>query len=1418
MRKSMILHSTAVRFLPISFFILCFCSSINAQFQNPPKIETPNTASLGSFGDYQVNQFTGSPGIQIPLFTLTSGNIQVPVNLRYNAAAVRTTQEPGWVGQGWDIQATGAITRSVRGSLDEFYIATSGAVAPNTAFYYPFPGQTVSTGAEYANLPNWNTAAQLAFDFTSHANVNANPQIMGIDVQADEFSFNFMGHSGKFYWSGPSKGWEVVSDEKIKVILNSAPEDFFSPNDVVNEIKKFQLPGISGSALVAGDQSRMFKSFTLVTPDGTKFIFGGTDAVEFYSNRHVIVNNVSPRPVFIATTWLLKKVIDVNNNEVQFNYRRNLPTVKMNLSLYEMNGSCLQNTPLFTFFLPRVGASSFSNGYVEKNLHSSILQWPMYLTEIVGPNETVAFNASQAVCKRYSDDQIRSANTNDIQNTQFDNSLLGMDYPVNLSRVRFEKLDNITVTESFKRKMVKKFVFEYSNTETQRLTLNAFKETGIGNGSGSRNYSFDYNSMGTLPLYDGNYSDHWGYYNGTDIDLARAADLYGRKSVNGTSASPIGLLTKITYPTGGFTQFVWEQHDVSSQVTISRTSLAPLSNNTKSGGFRIAEVQNYSAPNVLAGSKKYYYKKGYYNGANIATLTSSGVLNGDPRYSFSLSNRQGVLGGATTLFLNVNYFSGVQNLSYSQGSHVGYDEVAEVNNDGSYTRYFFTNYGTDANGVSHFDIPPAGYLGWLPGQDTYFPMSDLETERGKLVAAEIYNTSNILLQKTKLTYRNDAARFNNYIKVIDNNGSYGAQACADALVLSTARPVFNYNYYTVNSTTTKYDQNGNNPQTESTDFTYNENNLLRSEAKTDSKNSLITTTYKYPTDYADFPSQSAVLQAMKNAGILSPVVDVTVISGVSTPINQKHTNYSNPSAGIFLPQDVTVKIGANASESRAQFTKFDSYGNILEQQNTNDAVNSYIRDYKGRYVVAAVLNAPYNNIAFTSFEISSYSSYPVVNQIGNWNIPLNWSAGPNGYNPVNLVNTDFFTGSTSYNLSSGSITSLPGFIAANRYIVSYWSKNGQYTVSGSASVKTGLIINGWTYYEHEITGVTTVTVSGAGLIDELRLYPQNAQMTTYTYKAGVGITGQCDPTNQVITYEYDAYNRLVLIRDHNKKILKKICYNYAGQPQNCDYTGNQLMSQVFTRSNCPADYVSGTYTYTVPADKYLSPIGLDDANSQAQNEINTYGQATADAVGPCNPVIKSTNGTSVPYTITFTNTAGGSPLTFSAYPSSTTQQVGSVPTGTYNVTVAPMYSSTSTIQLLYNSLSVQTGISFSYPNVVVSTPQTFTFSYPVSSGPCTFTANSAGGWGTPYSNFYTSGTTVNFSVVLYHSGAITWSSSNQAGTITGGCVPPGYRGTTVTENGRTWGVSISPTGQMSIQLYTGTPPGSSFQLTGSYSL
>jgi len=85
---------------------------------------------------------------------------------------------------------------------------------------------------------------------------------------------------------------------------------------------------------------------------------------------------------------------------------------------------------------------------------------------------------------------------------------------------------------------------------------------------------------------------------------------------------------------------------------------------------------------------------------------------------------------------------------------------------------------------------------------------------------------------------------------------------------------------------------------------------------------------------------------------------------------------------------------------------------------------------------------------------------------------------------------------------------------------------------------------GWRLYQHQITGATALTVAGSGLIDELRLYPKGALMSTVSYKQGIGKVAECDANNRILYYEYDALGRLKTTRDQNRNIIKTYEYNY----------------------------------------------------------------------------------------------------------------------------------------------------------------------------------------------------------------------------------------------------------------------------------
>jgi YD repeat-containing protein len=231
-------------------------------------------------------------------------------------------------------------------------------------------------------------------------------------------------------------------------------------------------------------------------------------------------------------------------------------------------------------------------------------------------------------------------------------------------------------------------------------------------------------------------------------------------------------------------------------------------------------------------------------------------------------------------------------------------------------------------------------------------------------------------------------------------------------------------------------------------------------------------------------------------------------------------------SGTFAPAAVSgstiVKDSRYLDETLYQF----STGNPQQVTPHSGITNAYIWDYQNQEPIAKATNSSVSQIAYTSFE---------ANGSGSWMIGSS------------ARDTGSITGAQCYNLTNGAC-SRSGLTSTNAYVVSYWSKTGSsYTVSGSTAVVQGKTIGGWTYFEHTVSGVSTLTVSGAGDIDELRLYPTTAQMTTFTYTPLVGMTSQCDADNRVTYYQYDALGRMKVVLDQDHNVIKTVQYHYQGQ-------------------------------------------------------------------------------------------------------------------------------------------------------------------------------------------------------------------------------------------------------------------------------
>lgn len=114
----------------------------------------------------------------------------------------------------------------------------------------------------------------------------------------------------------------------------------------------------------------------------------------------------------------------------------------------------------------------------------------------------------------------------------------------------------------------KKYRFNYGTSYSSNRSLLAnFSEFGS-SGADSLTHTFEYHTPASLPTVLSSYMDIWGYYNGEALSLLPnityyspgtmvIIDYYGKRTAN-EGYTRTGVLKKITYPSGGSREFIYE--------------------------------------------------------------------------------------------------------------------------------------------------------------------------------------------------------------------------------------------------------------------------------------------------------------------------------------------------------------------------------------------------------------------------------------------------------------------------------------------------------------------------------------------------------------------------------------------------------------------------------------------------------------------------------------------------------------------------------------------------------------------------------------------------------------------------------------------------------------------------------------------
>lgn len=953
-----------MRIILLSSFILFCYPGLFAQTSLPGDIPSPNASDLGRYGDIPVSYHTGRPEIKIPLYSLTARGVTLPVTLTHDASGVLLNSLPSWTGHNWTLEAGGCITRVAYGFYDDRVIGTGY-------------GNYFET---YSALSSHLTAADAASNYSwlmNHENRLIN------DLAPDVYFFNFMGHSGRFFLGNDGE-WKVACDENIEVI--------FDYTDTNNFIRPFisVFPG-------GGSQPPTIKGFTLRDGNGTKYIFGGdTDHIE-YTGFFFNMSEVETNFPWIANTWYLKRVEDRLGNELfSLEYERG----KFITHIFYQALSVSYNASSSVFLLPSGGSGYHSNYHFPYGIQ---LIAPVYLKSIqASTGEKLKFSSS--------DWGVSPSTLYPSFYTRYGPYILVMlsDYvtPYTLYQMPFYYLqtDNSTITpyqynpssrdkltDPLKATCLRKLnsiskmsasgslyentiSFQFNDTPKLHLTGLIFRD---GHMVSDHKYDFTYNNYDLIPAdYLTTAIDHWGYYRGSspgETPTDFVGYYYGRNPV--PSYTQYGLLTKITYPTGGVTKLYYEQNDFSQYQSDDRSSMRDTTGVAYAGGVRIKRIDDYEDEESTA-----CLQRRTFTYTSPETYQSSGQLFARPRYYWP--NWCGkTYDGSASSYLTLFCTSAILPLSNSFGSHIGYSYVTETFDDGKKIVYNYSNLSDDRD---QYMSPQFSWSSPTP-YDVY---SDRGYRRGKLLSVSIYDGS-VLKKKTEYTYRTDDVE-NQFVYSCNIGADYYGTSVSTLFFTGGVYKLFYPKYDLRYELTTVYEDNGIIAERKTynrTDFHFpisygNYSHMADARLLTSEVTERQEFTQQTVYEYAHMSSDTVTKKLHSQQFYLQPIATDKIYQG--SRVTRKDTKFNRFPNGLILPRCELQYCGSIADTlvSYYNYTPTGAVARYKEQGKPVTSLTWWMNDnylltknVGGNLLTTCTYNTSFNQLTRITQPSGNYESY-----------------------------------------------------------------------------------------------------------------------------------------------------------------------------------------------------------------------------------------------------------------------------------------------------------------------------------------------------------------------------------------------------------------------------------------------------------
>ncbi|MFM9910883.1 MAG: hypothetical protein ACKVOW_16200, partial [Chitinophagaceae bacterium] len=946
------------------------------------------------------------------------------------------------------------------------------------------------------------------------------------------------------------------------------------------------------------------------------------------------------------TSWYLRRIITNLNDVVDFEYERKYPTISLTngVDSYEAKTTNSVNQQ--------------TNYYATTDLQniSGIVQDPVYLKKIKYNDYLLSIDYSEAMLNKY---PVLSGDSYDSYNqyTHYysDWSFYQQADGAPVSPKEF-KIDKITITNGGYNKQ---FNFEYyDGAIANRTFLKKLRE-----GSLQNSLAHDFEYYGTIfntdispfsnSLFIDGYlttkTDHWGFYNGRmpfPISEVPIVNGFYQKQWSGyvtanfinqyylnrnpdATAMQIGALKKITYPTGGFTELIYEPHDYSKKLSLT-TYLAISAGSTQTaGGLRIKEIKSYAFASDQPLTKKYYYLK---DGASSGILNSGGI-----NY---LDSRQGTIlisGSPQTFNYSYLYDNSQYPLLNTNGNHITYSRIEEQLENGSKKIYEYSNHDDNKFiDVGSFEniVTSGNALYYLQTNSRQFSRGNLLKEQAIAVGGTTFLVQNESDFENDQVAVNARAGIRTYslkqkdIKMMSfhKKGFLGQDAIFQQANIwapnISANMYYVHPYRPVEKRVTEIRQGVSINQREVYSYNTLNDKISQKDVFLLSNGQTRKTQYKYSVEKGTQPYLD-----MYQKNMINQLVEIKENKGFDQ-LSISQTDYKNWSNGaLFLPEIYKSAIFNNTPEVDVSIQAYGDKGTIQQTISKSGVITSYAWGYKNEYPIAKIVNAqnsfsqfyvldpknasvdvPTNYSTFTDYNFKQYftgditcaltfKSSPGSNSTlkatitisdiasrslcistnnsctnGNTNTYTFSNVPPGDYvlSVSLLENVSSPQGRIDFNYNGGTLSSTgvkeffyQGFeeettnigiatpYAGKNYFI---GNNGDYTVPFSIPNTRSYLVN-YHYLQNGIWKNKTVNYSSNMLlsdgdaIDEVRVYPSDAFITTYTHQPLLGMTSETDPNGKTMIYEYDTLNRLKLIRDMEGNVLKTFEYKYQETQQ-----------------------------------------------------------------------------------------------------------------------------------------------------------------------------------------------------------------------------------------------------------------------------